>query len=121
LKESLSSSTLNYVLSLERDGTYTSEKVAATAGIYHINNYTEDGKYRSSTIEQSRLRFEGREHFLVTASAINDNRGNVVSRSLHNAIKPKARCFKCKSDQHLVVSNFIGCVPVAPSGECSRG
>jgi len=34
LKESLSSSTLNYVLSLEGDGTYTSEKVAATADIY---------------------------------------------------------------------------------------
>jgi len=45
LKESLSPSTLNYVLSLEGDSTFSSDKVAATADI-HVNNYTEDGKYR---------------------------------------------------------------------------
>jgi len=47
------------------------------------------------------MHFKGREHFSVTASAINDHRSNAASQSLHNAFKPKARCFKCKLDQHL--------------------
>jgi len=46
LKESLPSSTLNYVLSLEGDDTFAADKVASTADI-HANNYTDDGKYRS--------------------------------------------------------------------------
>ena len=50
------------------------------------------------------MHFKGREHFSVTGttSAINDHRSNVASQSLHNAFKPKARCFECKSDQHLL-------------------
>lgn len=108
LKECLSPSTLNYVLSLEGDGTFPSDKVAATADIY-VNNYTEDGKYRSvPKIEQPRPHFaaKARDNISV-ASAFGRNRncGSSVMQSLSMPVKPKARlCFRCKSDQHLLAN-----------------
>ena len=62
LKDSLSPSrpTLNYVLSLEGVSTFSSDKVASSADIY-VNNYTEDGKYRSALKpEHSRMYFGGK-------------------------------------------------------------
>jgi len=62
LKDSLSPSTLNYVLSLEGDSTFSSDKVASSADIY-VNNYTEDGKYRSALKpEHSRMYFGGKSY-----------------------------------------------------------
>ena len=104
LKESLSPSTLNYVLSLEDDGTFPSEKVAATADI-HVNNYTEDGKYRSSPLtsktDHTKTFAKARDHVSMTASV---NRSS-SSQPVSGTVKPGARlCFKCKSDQHLLLT-----------------
>ena len=104
LKESLSPSTLNYVLSLQGDGTFASEKVASTADIY-VNNYTEDGKYRTASMH---FFVKGREHVSSNASASTGNSagrtvGAGVTQPLRGAVKPQIRlCFKCKSDQHLL-------------------
>ena len=93
LKESLTPSTLNYVLSLEGDGTFASDKVAANADIY-VNNYTEDGKYRSSSrTEQSRAFVSRpREHVSVSSSVSRNAVGG--TQTWHSTVKPKPRlCF----------------------------
>ena len=101
LKESLSPSTLNYILSLEGDGTFPSDKVASTADIY-VNNYTEDGKYRSvPRTEQPRTYFTSktREHVSVATTPVGRSR-------IGNTVKPRARlCFECKSDQHVLANS----------------
>ena len=55
------------MLSLEGDSTFSSDKVAATADI-HLNNYTEDSKYRLAS--QS----TGKPHY-VAASSVDQKRG----------------------------------------------
>jgi len=111
LKECLSHSTLNYVLSLEGDGTFPSDKVAATSDIY-VNNYTEDGKYRSvPKIEQPRPHFaaKARDNISV-ASAFGRNRncGSSVMQSLSIPVKPNARlCFRCKSSWLIVRCDLL--------------
>ena len=47
------------------------------------------------------MHFKDVNIFSVTASAINDHHGNVASQSLHNAFKPKAKCFKCKCEMSV--------------------
>jgi len=122
LKESLSSSTLNYVLSLEGDGTFSSEKVAATADI-HVNNYTEDGKYRSSPLtsktDHTNKTFvnKTRDNVFVSASV---NRSN-SSQPVSGTVKTGARlCFKCKSDQHLFANCPLKNVYVSKNSQSSR-
>ena len=108
LKESLSPSTLNYVLSLEGDDTFSSDKVAATADI-HVNNYTEDGKFRSvsmSKSDQSHAHSGDKvhKHVSVASSGVGNNSvgGANASPAVPVTTKPKVRlCYKCKSDQHL--------------------
>ena len=112
LKDSLSPSTLNYVLSLEADSTFSSDKVASSADIY-VNNYTEDGKYRSaSKPEHSHMYFGGksyarpRENVSAAVTAVPTNVAG-VPRSLPASFgaqnKPRPRlCFKCRSDRHLL-------------------
>jgi len=100
LKETLSPSTLNYVLSLEGDNTFSSEKVAATADI-HMDNCRRDGGCRSVP-RQTGASFSARGRENVSAST-------AFSRAYGNASiapqgRPKRLCHKCKSDSHLYAS-----------------
>ena len=65
---------MNYVLSLEGDDTFSSDKVAATADI-DVNYYTEDGKYNTvPKTEQLRSHFVGKTRDVsIPASAVNNN------------------------------------------------
>ena len=105
LKESLSPSTLNYVLSSEGDSTFPSNKVAANAEIY-VNNYTEDGKYRTSSRTEQARPFVGklRDYVPIVSSTVSRTCAN-GTQSGHTMGKPKPRlCFRCKSDQHLLAN-----------------
>lgn len=115
LKDCLSASTLQYVLSLEGDACFTPSKIASSADIY-ASNYDEGGVYRGHQF--SNLRTDGSS---VTAANIFAkpaivSKGNKPGRPHY--VKEKAseakstttstpfikRCFRCKSDQHFIAS-----------------
>ena len=119
LKDSLTLSTLQYVLSLEGSKCFTSDEVANNADIYG-SNYNDNGSYKGSNLFNVSLHGQGNQTFKKFASnkryefksaknvftptdKESSETANVNTYTMQNA-KPTVKkvCFACQSDKHLI-------------------
>jgi len=114
LKDCLSTGALNYVLSLEGDGTFPSSKIATNADIYD-NNHVDinEGKSRTITSVSDRSSFEnnnstrgrgkwfaGRPIGTVGQDLSKNVQTSNIAQAKDNALEVR-RCFRFQSTSHI--------------------